>query len=724
MKGDRSRPAARRGPKWLRKLKKIDTGEVAAKAADLTIDTISVSVSAVFKVFGTILLVLAISGLIFGCIFAYYVKSCLSSTLDISLEDYQLSESSTIWYADADGGWKELTTLTGTQKRVWVDYDKIPWYMEKALVAIEDKRFYDHKGVDWYRTAGAFVEMFTHSGDTMGGSTITQQLIKNLTGKNEVTVQRKLAEIFSALELEKKYDKREIIEWYLNAVYFGEGCWGVQTAAQTYFGKNVSDLSLAECAAIVGITNKPTQYDPFYDLHANKRRQETILHEMYEQNYISYAEYKAAVDEPLNFVYRENTTYTQEIYSYYEEVVIADVIEDLMTQKGISKEAARHLVYNGGYQIFCCIDPQIQAYIDEIYCNIDNIPRTYGTDKQLQSAIVIMDPYTGEIKGLSGGVGEKTQNFPLNRATGSQRPPGSSIKPIAVYGPAVELLGLTPNTLVNDSPDMYLSGTSWYPHNDSWENYGIITIFEALQYSLNTVSAQIVDKLGPETCYNFLRERLGVTSLVPDDASYAPMALGQLTNGITVREMAQAYSAFVNDGVFTYSRTYTRITDSNGNIVIDNTPKTIVAFRPNSAYVMTYMMQNAVESGTGSGAYLGIMPVAGKTGTSGENKDRWFVGCTPYYVAAVWTGYDIPETINVWGNPAASIWRSVMYRIHTGLEYRTFNWPYIGGDTFLFGDLREELEEQERAEEEARRAEEEAEQGEEEAEQGEEENVE
>ena len=724
MKGDRSRPAARRGPKWLRKLKKIDTGEVAAKAADLTIDTISVSVSAVFKVFGTILLVLAISGLIFGCIFAYYVKSCLSSTLDISLEDYQLSESSTIWYADADGGWKELTTLTGTQKRVWVDYDKIPWYMEKALVAIEDKRFYDHKGVDWYRTAGAFVEMFTHSGDTMGGSTITQQLIKNLTGKNEVTVQRKLAEIFSALELEKKYDKREIIEWYLNAVYFGEGCWGVQTAAQTYFGKNVSDLSLAECAAIVGITNKPTQYDPFYDLHANKRRQETILHEMYEQNYISYAEYKAAVDEPLNFVYRENTTYTQEIYSYYEEVVIADVIEDLMTQKGISKEAARHLVYNGGYQIFCCIDPQIQAYIDEIYCNIDNIPRTYGTDKQLQSAIVIMDPYTGEIKGLSGGVGEKTQNFPLNRATGSQRPPGSSIKPIAVYGPAVELLGLTPNTLVNDSPDMYLSGTSWYPHNDSWENYGIITIFEALQYSLNTVSAQIVDKLGPETCYNFLRERLGVTSLVPDDASYAPMALGQLTNGITVREMAQAYSAFVNDGVFTYSRTYTRITDSNGNIVIDNTPKTIVAFRPNSAYVMTYMMQNAVESGTGSGAYLGIMPVAGKTGTSGENKDRWFVGCTPYYVAAVWTGYDIPETINVWGNPAASIWRSVMYRIHTGLEYRTFNWPYIGGDTFLFGDLREELEEQERAEEEARRAEEEAEQGEDEAEQGEEENVE
>ena len=402
---------------------------------------------------------------------------------------------------------------------------------------------------------------------------------------------------------------------------------------------------------------------------------------------------------------RENATYTQDIYTYYEEVVIADVTEDLMERKGISKEAARHLVYNGGYQIFCCLDERIQANIDSIYQNIDNIPTTYGTDKQLQSAIVVMDPYTGEIKGLSGGVGEKTQNFPLNRATGSQRPPGSAIKPISVYGPAVELLGLTPNTLVNDSSDMYLSGTSWYPHNDSWENYGIVTIYDALTLSLNTVSAQIVDKLGPETCYSFLRDRLGVTSVVPDDASYAPMALGQLTNGITVREMAQAYSAFVNDGIFTYSRTYTRITDSKGDIVIDNTPRTVVAFKPNTAYVMTYMMQNAVENGTGGAAYLGTVPVAGKTGTSGENKDRWFVGCTPYYVAAVWTGYDIPETINVWNNPAARIWHDVMVRVHSGLEYRSFPWPYIGGDSYLFGDLHPALEEQIRAEEEALAAE-------------------
>ena len=690
----------------LSKMKRIDTAEVAAKAADITIDTVSVTLSTILKFIGSVLLILILTGLMFGCVFAYYVKTCLSSSLDISLEDYQLSESSTIWYADASGGWKELVTLTGTEKRIWVDYDKIPPYMEKALVAIEDKRFYEHKGVDWYRTAGAFVEMFARMSDSYGGSTITQQLIKNLTGKNEVTVQRKLAEIFGALELEKKYDKREIIEWYLNAVYFGEGCWGVQTAAQTYFGKDVSDLTLAECAAIVGITNKPTQYDPFYDLSANKQRQETILHEMYEQGYIDYEEYRAAVNEPLNFVYRENVTYKQDIYTYYEEVVIADVTEDLMEQKGISKEAARHLVYNGGYHIFCCLDEKIQTCIDNVYQNIANIPQTYGSNQQLQSAIVVMDPYTGEIKGLSGGVGEKTQNFPLNRATGSQRPPGSAIKPISAYGPAVELLGLTPNTLVNDSSDMYLSGTSWYPHNDSWENYGIVTIYEALQLSLNTVAAQIVDKLGPETCYNFLRERLGVTSLVPDDASYAPMALGQLTNGITVREMAQAYCAFVNDGIFTRSRTYTRVTDSSGNIVLDNTPRTNVAFRPNTAYVMTYMMQNAVESGTGGAAYLGIMPVAGKTGTSGENKDRWFVGCTPYYVAAVWTGYDTPETINVWNNPAARIWRDVMYPIHAGLEYRTFNWPYIGGDSYLFGDLHPALEAQIRAEEEARLAEE------------------
>lgn len=656
---------------------------ITLKAADAVMDTAASLLRGVLKISGTALAVFLLAALIFACIFAYYVKSCLTPELDVSLDDYRLNQSSTIWYADSSGEWQELVTLTGTQKRVWVDYESIPEYMEQAVVAIEDKRFYDHKGVDWYRTSGAFVEMFATMQNSYGGSTITQQLIKNLTGQDEVTVQRKLTEIFGALELEKRYDKKEIIEWYLNVVYFGEGCYGVQTAAQTYFGKDISELSLAECAAIAGITNLPTYYDPFYNRENNKTRQETILREMYNQGFISYAEFKQAAAEELVFARTPEQEYTQQIYTYYEETVIQDVINDLMKQKGISEASARTLVFNGGYQIYCCIDPAVQSSVDMIYQDLSAIPRTDST-QQLQSAVVVMNPYDGSIVAVSGGVGEKVINFGLNRATGTYRSPGSSFKPIASYGPATELGYITPNTLVNDSPYIVLEGTSWFPQNDGGGNYGVVSIFQALQYSLNTVAAQIVDKLSPETCYNYLINKLGVTSLVPDDCSYAPMALGQLTNGITVREMAAAYCSFVNDGVFTYSRTYSLVTDKSGNVVLDNSPSTIQAFSANTAHIMTYMMENAVEFGTGTEANLSNMPVAGKTGTSGEYKDRWFVGCTPYYVAAVWTGFDTPARINVNGNPAARLWRSVMQPIHESLEYRSFTYPYLAGDTGVF----------------------------------------
>ena len=669
---------------------------IARAAVNVTVDTVSGAIGAVFKAICSVLLILLIAGLLFTCIFAYYVKSSLTPSISLSLDDFQLSESGTIWYQDSSGAWQELVTLSADEDRVWVDYEDIPWYVEKAIVAIEDKRFYEHKGVDWYRTSGAFIKMFARMETQFGGSTITQQLIKNLTGHDDVTVQRKLEEIFSALDLEKRYDKQEIMEWYLNAVYFGEGCWGIQTAAQTYFGKDVQDLTLAQAAAIVGITNMPTRYDPFYDEQANKQRQETILREMYDQGFIDYATYQQAVAEDISsaFVRSPGEVYSQEIYTYYEEIVINDVITDLMEIKGVSREAARRLLYNGGYQVYCCLDPSIQAVVDSVYQDPSQIPATWRSDQQLQSSIVIMEPYTGRILALSGGVGEKNANFLLNRVR-TQRPAGSSIKPIASYGPAVELGYITPNTLVDDSPNIHLSGTSWYPANDGGGHLGIVTIFKALENSLNTVAAQIVDKLGPETCYNYLQDKLGVTSLVPDDASYAPMALGQLTNGITVREMAQAYSAFVNDGIFTYARSYTLVTDANGNVVIDNQPRTNVAFSPNTAHVMTYMLQNATANGTGTEAYLGTMPVAGKTGTTTDYKDRWYVGCTPYYVAAVWTGYDQPERIYCSGNPAAQIFRKIMRPIHEGLEWKTFPWPYIGGDTYIFGDLTEELDEQE-----------------------------
>ena len=647
------------------------------------------ALSLTMKIIVTVVLVLLTTMLLFVCIFAFYVKTSLVDELDISLDDFSLSESSTVY--DSEGN--VLATLSGSENRIWVDYEDIPEDLEHALVAIEDKRFYDHKGVDWYRTVGAVFNMFLGMRDNFGGSTITQQLIKNLTGDNEVTVQRKLVEIFRALEFEKKYDKEEIIEWYLNAVYFGEGCNGIYTAAQTYFGKEPSELSLAECASIVGIVNLPTYYSPFYSVENNKTRQETVLREMYEQGYITYDEYTEAVNEELVFVRSETEVATQEIYSYYVEAVIDDVIADLMEVRGVNYETAQMLIYSGGYQIYTCCDTRIQGIVDTYYENLENFPRlNYSTDQQLQSAIVIMDPYTGEIVAMSGGVGEKTGNLVLNRATDTTRAPGSSIKPLSVYTPALDLGIITQNTLVMDgAPDagLYtLEHSSFYPRNSGSQYLNEpVTIRYGLVRSLNTVAVQILDKLGFETSYSYLRDVFGITTLVDADYSPSPLALGQLTNGVTVREMAQAYSVLVNDGTFTESRTYSRVLDSNGNVVLDNPASQRSAVRVNAARNMIDMMVGSVTGGTSGGAGFYGMEVAGKTGTSGSSNDRWFAGMTPYYVGVVWTGYDIPVGLSG-SNPAISIWRNIMQQVHEGFEYRSFPDPTsIGEDTQIFGDL-------------------------------------
>lgn len=669
--------------------------------------------SNVWPVIGTIILIGILTALLFLCIFAFYIKTCIIPTTKLDLSDYALNQTSTIYYEDSEGNWKELTTLHGQENRIWVDYDKIPQYMEKALVSIEDKRFYRHNGVDWYRTAGAFVNMFVGMKNTFGGSTITQQLIKNLTQQDDITVQRKLLEIFQAIEFEKEHDKKEIIEWYLNTVYFGEGCYGVQTAAQTYFGKDVSKLSLAECAAIVGITNLPTYYDPFYSVENNKARQEDVLACMYDQGYISKKDYEEAVAEELDFVRGENSPSASSVRSYYTETVISDVIKDLAAEKGISELAAQTLVYNAGYEIYCCLDKNIQAKVDKIYEDLDALPKaTNGTSSQLQSGIVIMDQYTGKIVALSGGTGKKTINFGLNRATKTTRPPGSSIKPIAVYGPAVEYGLISPSTLVLDADGsrIKLQGvkTDWFPKNSPNQYDGIMTIKEALRDSKNTVSVQIMDKLTPAASLDFLRNRLGIESLIDSDADYAALALGQPHYGITVREMAQAYCALANDGTFTKARTYTMVKDRSGNIVLDNRPQTQQAFSTETARTMTYMLNYAATYGTGHESRLSNMPVAGKTGTTSDNKDRWFCGYTPYYTCAVWTGYDTPEKMRFSGNPAAQIWQKIMEDIHKDLKYKEFKMSTGGAATGIFGS-RSELEEQKLTEaERQKKAEEEA----------------
>ena len=680
-----------------KKLKRA--AKVTAEVSTLTLGAV---VRTAARAFFTVLLIILCTGMLFSCVFAVYVKNTLSTDLGVTMSDFTLSLSSKIYYTDANGEYQEMTTLQTNEERFWVDIENMPGYNKEednpgylalAAVAIEDKRFYEHKGVDWYRTAGAFVNMFLGMKNDFGGSTLTQQLIKNVTKFDDATVQRKLLEIFRALEYEKTYDKNEILEWYLNVVFFGYKANGVGAAAKTYFGKDVWDLTLAESASIIGITNNPSLYSPYPDEDArerNKGRQRIILFEMYNQGYITHSEYSTAINEELVFKRAVNQEAEVEIYSYYEEVVITDAINQIMSKKDVNEDIAKRILYNGGLSIYACVNPTIQKIVDDFYINPANIPKAYtNTGQQLQSGIVIMDPYNGDIVALCGGVGEKTINFGFNRATGAARSPGSSIKPIASYGPAMELGLLTQNTLVNDAPkgSITLPGAGgWYPSNSGGRNSGVVTIRNALRSSLNTVAAQIIGKLGIDTSYNFLREKLGVTSITEADKTYSALALGSLD--ITVREMAQAYGAFANDGVFTYARSFSHINDSEGNLYLDNTSETIRAFSENTARSMTDMMYNAVQGGTGTAAQISSSPVAGKTGTASKNHDRYFTGFTPYYVAAVWTGYDTPANMAHGTNPACIIFKNIMGQIHQNLPRQSFSRDFSAGrDTKIFGLL-------------------------------------
>lgn len=636
----------------------------------------------ILKGMGTVVLIAVSTGIIFSCIFLIYLRTNLTSDLDVNPMDFTMSLSSVICCQDPETGREtELVTLQSSQFRRWVYFDEIPDHLINALVAIEDHRFYNHNGVDWYRTVGAFMNMFLGMRDTFGGSTITQQLIKNLTNEDDVTVQRKLLEIFRALEYERQNSKEEILELYLNLVYFGHGCYGIGAAANYYFDKEVSRLSLAESAAIIAITNNPSRFSPYADRAANKERQETILRRMLELGYIeSEQDYEAAANARLNFKRGDNSAYEQVVYTWFEEAVIRDVIADLKNEKGMSEALAIRTLYNGGLRIIATIDLDIQEIVDDIYQHPETFPAVTGSAQPLQSGIVVADPYTGEIKALSGGAGIKTRNMLLNRATMTRRPPGSSLKPISVYAPALEYEIISPDRFYYDSEENSLTGTTWMPRNADRSYAGMVDVRNAIRLSLNTIPAMVLDEMTPAVSYRFMRDVLGF-DLNPADEDYAPLAAGQLTYGATVREMASAFTMFPNGGRRSVLRTYSRVYDDKGGVLLDNRPTYIDAISEKTAYAMTDMLHGAVTGGTGRAANLGSsMPTAGKTGTSTDRKDRWFVGFTPYYVAAVWTGYDTPAAMTAAENPAAQIWKMVMAPIHERLDSRTFMVP---DDTYI-----------------------------------------
>ena len=619
-----------------------------------------------------VLLIAALAGAAFGFI---------DNSTDLIAQEYNLELTSVVYYTDPKTNEvKEFDRVYADQNRVWVDLEKTPEMLRKAFIAIEDERFESHGGVDWKRTFGATLGYIFKGSDSYGGSTITQQLIKNVTGDNDRSPIRKIQEIIRALNLERKMSKDEIIEMYMNTIYLGQGCHGVQSAANVYYSKDVAELSLAECASIAGITQYPSKYDPLLNYEAHKQKQEVVLKKMLELGYISKDEYEQAVSEELKLKKGTTKVDGSRIQSYFTDQIILDVIQDLMTRNNMSESEATKLIFKGGLKIYSTVAPNVQSAMENVFENDANFPGS-GQNKP-QSAMVVMDPYTGEVKGIVGGRGEKTGNRVLNRATQSMRQPGSSIKPLAVYAPAIENGIITPATMVDDTS---LTIGNWSPKNSDGFFLGPITARVALEKSRNVPAVRILDKLTVDRSFDFMTKKLGITTLVSSekrangknysDKYLSSLGLGGLTDGVTVMEMTAAYSTFVNQGIYTKPITYTKVTDANGRVILENKPETHRAMSETTAYSMAQMLSGVVTYGTGTAAKPSGIFAGGKTGTTDKDVDRWFAGFTPNYVGVVWFGYDSPKSMSGLGNPCTSTWRKVMDAIHKDVTVKHLTQP-------------------------------------------------
>ncbi len=642
----------------------------------------------------SLLIILLLTGTIVGVSIMIYTISFTNGEIAVDLDSYKNNQNQTsILYATkADNKVVEIERLHGEENRIWVKIDNIPKNLQNAFVALEDKRFEKHSGVDWIRTCGVVKYTFTQ-----GGSTITQQLIKNLTGEHQVTLSRKFNEILYALNLEKNYSKEEILEAYLNTIPLGSGCYGVQTASKTYFGKDVSELNLAECAVLASITKAPTRYNPLLNPKNNKERQEVCLKMMYDQGKISEKEYKDAVSYKLVFtnsadyvpsdseVQQESNT-NKSIQSYYVDYVIDTLIDDFVEEYGYDEKEAWRMVYYGGLKIYTSVDPDVQSKMEEVYVNRTAFPNepnkveisSDNRNEKVQSAMVIMD-YNGRVVGIVGGAGPKTGNRNLNRAADSPRQPGSSIKPLSAYAPAIENNSIYWSKKIQDYA-IIVNGERW-PENysgsiGSADKY--VTIQYAIEQSLNTVAARVVQMLTPEKCVEALTDSFHISTLSlegkKNDVNYSAMAVGGMTNGVTALDMAAAYATFGNGGSYYKPYCYTKVTNNDGSVVyFENKPSGKRVIQAGTADVMNKILQTVITGGTGRGYGVKNMPTFAKTGTTTDNKDKWIAGGTPYYVAAVWYGYDYPTKItNASGNPAGKVFAAVMNSVHNGLTEKDF----------------------------------------------------
>ncbi len=622
-----------------------------------------------------------------GMTFLWYVFIYVDGEFDLSSLDHSLNYT-TVIYGQSGGDMVEVEQLHGSENRRWTNIDDISKHLQDAFVAIEDERFYKHNGVDIRRTAKSVLNFFNPSStSSFGGSTITQQLVKNLTDDDDHTITRKIQEMRRAWYLESQYRKPQILEVYLNTIYLSQGCYGIETAAEKYFGKTASELSIAESACIASITKYPTYYDPLINFENNQRRTKTVINKMEELGMISAEEAEAAKAEELVFTDGSNKTDEKDIKSYFVDAVTEEVIDDLINKKGYSKLYAESLLYSGGLQIYSTMDVRVQNAVDSIYKDKGNFPNITAYDKNLdkvlpiESAISIVDNSTGACVALYGGIGPKETARGLNRATQGYQQPGSSIKPIATYAPAIEYgvcvdgnNALSPSSMLLD---WYIDEEKQYPVNESRiQSNKKVTLTAAVAQSMNTIAARVNVALGTMRSYNFLKDNLGITSLVQSDQNVGALALGGLTKGVTVYEMAAAYSAFANEGTYTKPYLYTKVVDQNGRIILENQIESHTAMSSQTARVMNQLLSYTVSSGTGTPANLHTHETAGKTGTTSGDYDRWFVGYTAQYSAAIWFGYDYDHTVYLAGpNPASLTFKKVMQKVHEGVTPKALAKP-------------------------------------------------
>jgi len=640
-----------------------------------------------------IILVLVITVSMIGCVMVVYVVNNFDGTTGLpNLNNLSMDATSIIWVKDGENGeWREYEHLEGVNS-IWVDIEEIPLYMQQAVVAIEDERFLSHYGIDWKRTVAAFANSILHFNDVeFGGSTITQQLIKVTTGDNDHSWTRKITEILRAVEMEKLYDKDQILEAYLNNLPLSDNIVGVGAGANYFFGKEISELSIAECAVLASITNNPSRYHPYNRPQNVRQRQLMVLKKMNELGFITDDEYVQAANEELHYKSSMQHTAT---WDYYVDLVIEDVIADLQEEYGYTKQYATQMVFYGGLNIYSAEIPSEQAAVEAVYANEANFPKHRDKDTEDPEACLFVMDYNGRVVATIGGRGEKQGKRSFNRSTQAFRSPGSSIKPLTAYGPAIVLDTVHWSSVVADAPLKKLSNGSWWPANyeSKPRDNGNTFVYIGLQKSLNTVAARLVDSVQPKKSFDFGSNIFKLSSLVKSqtneqgqvltDIDYAPLSLGALTVGVCARDMAAAYAVYGNGGQYnepySYFAVYENGTRDDGKLLLQDGPTNIRVMDEDSAYVMNCMMQRVVRYGTATdigASWGGDWEVFGKTGTAESNRDVYFCGGTPYFVGASWFGYDNNQELAKGSQTgyAKSLWNKAMKALHASKTAKPFD---------------------------------------------------